>query len=109
MKSLLLLLTLTACPADWSKKDTALESVALTMTTTDLFQTHNITDNCTESNPIIGDCGQRVDYRLYFLSVTVIEVVVSRLLPANSRSVFMGAWGGAEAATVWDNYRGATR
>lgn len=102
-KSLVLLLALSSCAPNWSKKDAIGQAAVLAITTVDWWQTHQITDNCTEVNPIIGKCGQRMDVDLYFMGVMMISVIVADRLPPHWRDVFQGAWIGAEAATVINN------
>jgi hypothetical protein len=105
VKNLFLVLLLGGCPSNWRKQDTVMESVALTFTVIDMKQTKQITANCSEANPILGECGQNVDYRVYFASVILVEMVVARLLSESLRATFIGAWAGAEGATIWDNWR----
>lgn len=100
---------LAGCPSDWQRRDTALEVAALTFTAVDMSQTRDIVRSCDEANPILGRCGENIDYRIYFGAVIVLEMVVARLLPADWRAPFIGAWAGAEGATVWDNWRASTR
>ncbi len=69
----------------------------------DWSQTGSIVRNCSEINPIIGECGQRMNMHAYFMSVLLIEIIASRLLPTEWRSTFHGAWIGVEATTVYDN------
>lgn len=92
-----------ACPGNWRARDTVLESTAVVLTVVDWQQTKSITANCSEINPIIGKCGQRMNMHAYFISVLILEVVVSRLLPTDWRSTFHGVWIGVEATTVYDN------
>jgi hypothetical protein len=63
-----------------------------------------ITENCSEINPVIGECGERVSPHLYFPVVMVGFMVVSRLLPESYRTAFQGALFGGELATTWDNW-----
>lgn len=99
-----LLLALCGCfPKDWRKQDQALENASLVFLMVDWQQTMDITANCSEANPIIGECGQRVDPAIYFPVVLLGSVVVSRLLSPSLRTAFQGALLGAEVATVWDN------
>lgn len=99
-----LLLTLAACPSDWSKRDTLLEGAAITVTIIDWKQSRRYARDCTELNPIIGECGERMGVDAYFLSAILVEGIVSRLLPTHWRPAFQGVWLGAEGATVIGNY-----
>ncbi len=103
MRALLLILLLAGCPANWRHRDSAAETALFTVTTIDWSQTRGITANCSESNPIIGECGDRVNIHVYFVGVLLTELLVARLLPSHWRSVLHGAWIGAETATVIDN------
>ncbi len=97
-------LLLSACPGDWRKRDTIREHGLIAITAVDWYQTVDITKACRESNPIIGECGERVNMHLYFASVLVIQSIVARLLSPDYRGFMQGAWIGAEGATVWDNW-----
>lgn len=100
---LVLVLSLCACPGNWRARDTVLEGGLIGLTVVDWHQTKDITRNCSEINPIIGECGQRVNMHVYFISVLILEVITSRLLPPEWRSPFQAAWIGVEATTVYDN------
>lgn len=100
---LILALALTGCPSNWRKRDTVLEVGLIGLTVADWNQTRDITRNCSEINPIIGQCGRRVNMHLYFATVLAAEIVAARLLGQDWRSLLHGAWIGAEAATVYDN------
>lgn len=108
MKYILALLLLTSCAPvstkNWRTRDTLAESALFAVTIYDWNQTVAITRNCSESNPIIGACGEKVNMHLYFTTVLLSEMVISRLLPQEWRSVFQSAWIGAETATVIDNH-----
>jgi hypothetical protein len=101
-KALLLLACLAGC-SNWRARDTVLETTLIGLTVVDWHQTKDITARCSEINPIIGECGQRMNMHVYFVSVIALEMIVGRLLSPSWRSVLHGAWIGAEGATVWDN------
>lgn len=104
MRALLLCLILTACgPRTWRTRDTILEASAVAVTVIDWRQTGYVTRDCHENNPIIGECGDRVNKDVYFASVLLIQGAVAALIGQDWRSVFLGAWIGAEGTTVWDN------
>ena len=104
MVRLLLIATLLAgCPSNWRTRDTIGEGTLLTITAVDWYQTMGIIRNCSESNPIIGECGERVNMHVYFISALIIQGIASRLMPSHWRGVLQGAWIGAETATVIDN------
>lgn len=72
---------------------------------TDWAQTVWITEDCSEHNPILGECGERVPHYVYFPVMIAGSMIISRVLPEWYRGVFQGAVTGAEAATIWDNER----
>lgn len=104
MKALALALAFVGCtPQNWRTRDSLTEATLFAVTMYDWNQTVSITRNCSESNPIIGPCGERVNMHAYFASTLVLEVIVSRILDNTWRPLFQGAWIGAETATVIDN------
>lgn len=101
---LVLVLSLCACPGNWRTSDTILESTLVGITIVDWHQTVKITEGCREINPIIGECGQRVNMHLYFASVLILQGIVGRLISPDWRSTMHGAWIGVESAVVYDNF-----
>jgi hypothetical protein len=82
-----------------------LEGAVVGATIADWNQTVGITRDCVEDNPVLGECGQRVNTHLYFASFLVIQGIVNRLSPQRYRPIIQGSLFGAEAATVWNNWR----
>ena len=104
MKAIALALALlSGCPSDWRKRDTVLEVGLVGVTAVDWYQTRDITRHCSEINPIIGECGRRVNMHVYFVGTIILEMVTARLISKDWRSVLHGAWLGVEGATVYDN------
>lgn len=102
----LLLAVLCSCyPKGWRTQDMLLEGAVVASTVADWNQTAGITQACLEANPIIGECGGRMNYHLYFASFLVIQGIVTRLAPPHYRPVIQGGLAGMELATVWDNWR----
>jgi hypothetical protein len=102
----LALVVLASCgPKNWRTQDMLLEGAVVASTIADWNQTVGITRDCREANPIIGECGERVNPHLYFASFLVIQGIVTRLLPPHYRPVIQGGITGTELATVWDNWR----
>lgn len=82
--------------------------VALTFTTVgtltlDWMQTRDITRNCSELNPVLGECGQNFPVDVYFPLVIVGTLAAAAAFPKWS-DVILGAMTGAEASTVWRNW-----
>lgn len=92
-------------PKNWSKGDQAMESVMLTTLTVDWVQTAEITGYCTESNPILGACGEKFNKDICFPIVIVGTMALTRLLPPHLRTAVQGMMIGGEAATTVRNYR----
>jgi hypothetical protein len=82
-----------------------MEGAVVGVTIADWNQTVGITRDCGEANPILGPCGERVNLHLYFASFLVLQGIVNRLIGPEYRPVVQGGILGAEAATVWDNWR----
>jgi hypothetical protein len=86
------------------KKDIALETAFAGALVLDYKQTQQITDQCFEWNPIIGQCGQRVPPTIYFLLGTLIHAGVTAVIPNGSwRTLFQGLTLGIEAETIHTN------
>lgn len=104
MRALILALAFVASCGGWTRADTLGELAFLVPTTLDETQTQTITYHCAESNPIIGECGQRVAVGNYFFGALVIHAVVSAALPPGARTWWQALTVGGELATVWKNY-----
>jgi hypothetical protein len=105
VRTLILLLLLSGCPGDWRRRDTLLEAGSIGLTVLDWQQTRDITKNCTEINPVIGECGQRLNMHVYFVAVVALEILAARLADPDNRTLLHGAWIGVEGATTWRNWK----
>lgn len=103
VRILLTLTLLSGCMHGWRTRDTVLEAAVVTTTVLDWSQTRYVTAHCAETNPIIGECGHSFNMHAYFLSALIVQAVAAGLMPEDYRSVFLGAWLGAETSTVWTN------
>jgi hypothetical protein len=56
-------------------------------------------------NPIIGTCGDRVDPTFYFISMFVLHVAASAVLPGKWRTALQWTSIGVEGQTVYKNWR----
>jgi hypothetical protein len=89
----------------WSRKDTALEASFAIVTTIDWAQTAEVTAACSETNPILGWCGQRMPVGVYFPVALAVHAAVSALLPPTARTIFQAASTGMETNTALWNAR----
>jgi hypothetical protein len=90
----------------WTKRDTALELVAVASLAEDWHQTQRCVDAeyCYERNPIIGDRGQNLSPGNYFLGVGMLHVAIAAVLPHGwIRTSFQAVTTAAEAKQVYDN------
>ena len=87
----------------WTRADVQREGAFGTLMATDMMQTLTITEECSEINPIIGNCGQNVNPLIYFPITMALHVLVMHLLPPNWRSSFQYISIGAELSTVVTN------
>lgn len=95
---------LTAC-AGMRPHDAALEMGFVVATMLDAEQTDTITRDCREANPIIGECGERMNPGLYFPIVLAAHFVATALLPNGPwRTTFQALTLGIEAKTVHGNW-----
>jgi hypothetical protein len=66
---------------NWTTRDIALESAGLALEVVDWRQTARVTTADEESNPIMGQHGQRVPAGLYFPVVMLANVLIAHALP----------------------------
>lgn len=102
MRTLVLTLLVACTPA---QRTAALALSSSTLIVADWHQTHDITRDCREANPILGECGERLSVDVYFATALVAHLGVGLLLPRDWRDVWFGAVAGAQLATVWSNWR----
>jgi hypothetical protein len=100
MRYLLIGLLLACTP---TQRRAALAVTSTTFLAADWAQTANITRDCSELNPVLGRCGERVPVHLYFPTIIVGHLALAVLLPEWSETI-LGGMAGAEAATVWSNW-----
>lgn len=84
--------------------------VALTVSSTALLvadyeQTKSIVQRCGETNPVIGQCGERVSPGPYFATAIIINLALAGTLPGALGDVWLAGLTGAQASTVWGNHR----
>lgn len=108
LKISLIAILLSGC-AGWTKRDIALQGAVLAVTAVDWAQTTTITGQCSEANPIIGECGQRLDPGVYFPVIMFGEAVLMNYIPADQRGWLLGLGLGVEAKTIWHNYSDGVR
>ena len=103
MRRCLILLALASCER-WTKQDTALELAFVGATAADWRQTIDITQQCDETNPMIGPCGETVPPDLYFPVAIVVHAAIAACLPPTWRTVFQAFSTGLEVSTVVANH-----
>jgi hypothetical protein len=87
----------------WSALDLSLEAGFAITQTIDDVQTHSITKQCAETDPIIGVCGKGVGVDVFFVSSVVLHVAVAAVLPPKWRTVWQGVTLGLQVDNVYDN------
>lgn len=102
----LLLLASGCCSlgSHWSTANTAAELGFAALATVDALQSRNAVEMCSESNPVIGPCGDRVPPVAYYPLSVVVHVAVALTLPARYRTWFQAATVGVEADQVYENH-----
>lgn len=88
-----------------AQRTTALSLASTSLLVVDWQQTTDVPMTCTELNPIIGKCGERVPVDTYFPVAIGAHLAVGLLLPRRWREIWFATVAGAEASTVWSNYR----
>lgn len=102
---ILALATALAGCGGWTLRDSVLEASFAGATAADWHQTRGIVTTCSEQNPIIGACGERVPVDAYFPIALLIHVGIAALLPPGYRTAWQTLYIGAEINQVWSNYR----
>lgn len=105
MKKLALLAALVGGCGGWQHHDTLAQTAVVYSLALDYKQTLDITQDCLETNPIMGPCGERMDPDLYFASVIAIDTVLAFSIPPPWRYIFQSAVLAGQAHTVWHNHR----
>lgn len=109
MRAAVLALALCACVSGsrrWTALDVGSELALGAVTMVDWRQTVDITRNCGEANPVLGACGKRFPLAAWVPLVLAAHFGVAAALPHGEvRSLWQWTALGAEAATVWTNWR----
>jgi len=101
----LLLLTGTAHAEPWTALDVTLQLTTSAVLVADWAQTRAITGDCSEANPIMGLCGEKLSPDIYFPVVIVGHALLMHALPRSWRRVAQGITIGVQAHTVHSNYQ----
>jgi hypothetical protein len=98
-----LIVALAACTS-WRPQHVALESAFVVATAIDWHQTETYTAHCTESNPVLGSCGQHIPVDLYFPLVIAAHLTFAALIDGDYRTAWAAFGAGVESQQVWSNY-----
>jgi hypothetical protein len=72
--------------------------------TADAATTYNAVGNCTEANPIIGQCGRGVPIPVYFMAYQALHTaIVLTLPPGKARTIVQAVTLGTEAHAAYRN------
>lgn len=102
MRALLALALISGCLSP-SQRTTALALAAVGTTTVDWVQSRGYVRGCTEQNPILGPCGERVNVDVYFATVIIGTLALGAALGDDWADVLFAGVAGVEGATVWRN------
>lgn len=80
-RSTLLALMLTSGCTRYPKADALFEGGVVASMAADMATTYTATRWCTEANPIIGHCGDRMPVAVYFPLVAAVHLGISYLIP----------------------------
>ncbi len=101
----LIALALAGCtPASWSRTDTAVEASIGALMVADYLQTRQIVVDGMESNPVMGERGERMPPAVYFPAAAVAHLATARCLPRPWREVFQGVTIGWQLYAIRDNW-----
>lgn len=106
MTRTLALVLLTACGPQhaFSKSDYVLETTFAAETAVDWRESGRFVDDCHESNPAIGACGDRVPLDVYIPVSVILHAVITYAIPRGSwRTAWLGFSAGAELDTIYSN------
>jgi hypothetical protein len=104
MKSIVAaLLALSVGCGSWTRADVARQVTFGVTMAADAVQTIEITADCDEINPVIGQCGENVPVIPYFIGTMMIHTMLAHLLRGSKRSAFQWVSIGVEAGTVVNN------
>jgi hypothetical protein len=103
-----ILLFLFACsgPRKWTKLDVGLEVGFSGAVIVDAWQSsHSAIHECTESNPILGPCGDRVPLSVYVPAIMILHAAISHAIPTGRyRTLFQAMTLGLEIGIIYGNY-----
>lgn len=102
MKALALVLLVACTPA---QRTVALASASTALLAVDWHQTRGIVKECAETNPVIGQCGERVSPDTYFPVVALVHLAVGATLPRHWRELWFSTIAGVQGSTTWLNWR----
>lgn len=94
----------------WSRRDTLMELGSQASLAVDWRQTQAAVDRArrdgsmSETNPLIGDHGQVMSPDAYFLTASLLHVVVAAALPPKLRFAFQSLTIGYQAYNDWNNH-----
>lgn len=88
----------------WSTANTAAEVAFAGFAAVDGLQSRNAVDVCSESNPVIGPCGERFPPVAYYPLSMLVHVAVSMAIAPEYRAWWQGATAGIEADQVYENH-----
>ena len=102
--ALSLLLSGCAIHNGWSGKDIALESTMVGAIAVDYGQTRSIIKDCTERNPIIGECGENINPKYYMIAAALTHILIANFLNDETRTMFQTTSLGVEGYVVFRNW-----
>lgn len=88
----------------WTTTDKIAEGVFAVALSVDYLQTRLITDDCIETNPVIGKCGERMPIESYFATALLGHALAAHYLPGRLRSLFQGVTIGFAIFTADKNH-----
>lgn len=88
----------------WSVANTAAEVAFAGFTAVDGLQSRNAVEVCSESNPIVGACGDHVPPVVYYPLSVVVHAAISMALEPKYRVWWQGASVGIEADQIYENH-----
>lgn len=102
MRALVLVLLVACTPA---QRTVALAAVSTALLAVDWHQTRGIVQRCDETNPVIGQCGERVAPDTYFPIATLVHLTIGAALPRGWRELWFATIAGVQGSTTWGNWR----
>lgn len=105
-RAALLALAVAACtPAEWTRTDTAAQLAVTASLAVDYQQTRQALDEgAVESNPVMGESGERVAPEVYFPAVAVIALTGAVALPRPWRGILQGGLFTVQTKVITGNW-----